>query len=145
MVSKYIPSELLQILMNFLWYFTACILTFVRFFPNIKAKHDYGMVIGILTFSLVSISELQDDQIFELLQKRVSTIFIGVSVCVVISILISPVWAGQDLHNRIALNIENLAIFLEGIYIYLNILYLVSTLGFSYINYRGSFAKVAYI
>ncbi|XP_022141989.1 aluminum-activated malate transporter 2-like isoform X2 [Momordica charantia] len=92
----------------------ACILTFVRFFPNIKAKHDYGMVIGILTFSLVSISELQDDQIFELLQKRVSTIFIGVSVCVVISILISPVWAGQDLHNRIALNIENLAIFLEG-------------------------------
>lgn len=92
----------------------ACTLTFMRFFPSIKAKYDYGMMISILTFSLVSISGLRDDEIFLLLQKRVSTIFLGVCVCVVISISISPFWAGEDLHNRIALNIEKLALFFEG-------------------------------
>ncbi|XP_023531834.1 aluminum-activated malate transporter 2-like [Cucurbita pepo subsp. pepo] len=92
----------------------ACILTFMRFVPSIKAKYDYGMMIGILTFALVSISGIQDDEVVLLFEKRISTIFLGVCVCVLISISISPVWAGQDLHNRIALNIENLAIFLEG-------------------------------
>ncbi|KAG6590137.1 Aluminum-activated malate transporter 2, partial [Cucurbita argyrosperma subsp. sororia] len=92
----------------------ACILTFMRFFPSIKAKYDYGMMIGILTFSFVSISGVGDDEILLLLQKRVSTIFLGVCVCVVISISISPFWAGQDLHNRIALNIEKLALFFQG-------------------------------
>ena len=88
----------------------------MRFVPSIKAKYDYGMMIGILTFALVSISGIQDDEVVLLFEKRISTIFLGVCVCVLISISISPVWAGQDLHNRIALNIENLAIFLEGIY-----------------------------
>ena len=86
----------------------------MRFFPSIKAKYDYGMMIGILTFSFVSISGVGDDEILLLLQKRVSTIFLGVCVCVVISISISPFWAGQDLHNRIALNIEKLALFFQG-------------------------------
>ncbi|XP_038880245.1 aluminum-activated malate transporter 2-like [Benincasa hispida] len=92
----------------------ACTLTFMRFFPSIKAKYDYGMMISILTFSMVSISGLQDDEVFLLLEKRVSTIFLGVCVCVVISISVFPFWAGEDLHNRIALNIENLALFFEG-------------------------------
>ncbi|XP_004139140.1 aluminum-activated malate transporter 2 [Cucumis sativus] len=92
----------------------ACTLTFMRFFPSIKAKYDYGMMISILSFSFVSISGLRDDEIFLLLQKRVSTIFLGVCVCLIISISISPFWAGQDLHNRIALNIEYLALFFEG-------------------------------
>lgn len=100
------------------WCWTACTLTFMRFFPSIKAKYDYGMMISILSFSLVSISGLRDDEIFLLLQKRVSTIFLGVCVCLIISISISPFWAGQDLHNRIALNIEYLALFFEGIHIY---------------------------
>ena len=88
--------------------------TFVRFFPKIKARYDYGLLIFILTFSLISVSGFRDDEILELAHKRLSTIIIGASACVIISILICPVWAGEDLHNLIALNMEKLANFLQG-------------------------------
>lgn len=52
----------------------------------------------------------------ELAHKRLSTIFIGGSACVIVTILVFPVWAGEDLHNLIASNIEKLGDFLEGIY-----------------------------
>jgi hypothetical protein len=88
--------------------------TFVRFFPKIKARYDYGLLIFILTFSLISVSGFRDDEILELAHKRLSTIAIGASACVIISILICPVWAGEDLHILIALNMEKLANFLQG-------------------------------
>lgn len=86
----------------------------MRFFPTIKARYDYGMLIFILTFSLVSISGFRDNEILELAQKRLSTIFIGGATCVIVSIFVYPVWAGEDLHNLIALNIEKLGNFLDG-------------------------------
>ena len=87
--------------------------TFVRFFPKIKARYDYGLLIFILTFSLISVSGFRDAEILELAHKRLSTVLIGGSSCVIISILVRPVWAGEDLHNLIALNMEKLANFLE--------------------------------
>lgn len=72
------------------------------------------MLIFILTFSLISVSGFRDDEIIELAQKRLSTVFIGGSACVMISTLVCPVWAGEDLHNLIALNMEKLGDFLEG-------------------------------
>ncbi|XP_048429366.1 aluminum-activated malate transporter 2-like [Pyrus x bretschneideri] len=88
--------------------------TFIRFFPKIKARYDYGLLIFILTFSLISVSGFRVDEIWELAHKRLSTIFIGGSACVIISIVVCPVWAGEDLHNLIANNIEELGNFLEG-------------------------------
>lgn len=88
--------------------------TFIRFFPRVKARYDYGMLIFILTFCLVSISGLKTGEIVDVAQKRFSTIVIGASTCVVVSILVYPVWAGEDLHNLVAKNIEKLGIFLEG-------------------------------
>lgn len=96
--------------------FAAATSTFIRFFPQIKARYDYGLLIFILTFSLISVSGLRDDEILELAHKRLATIFIGGSACVIISIVVCPVWAGEDLHNLIAANIENLGSFLEGIF-----------------------------
>ncbi|KAK7844491.1 aluminum-activated malate transporter 2 [Quercus suber] len=87
--------------------------TFVRFFPKIKARYDYGLLIFILTFSLISVSGFRDAEILELAHKRLSTVLIGGSSCVIISILVRPVWAGEDLHNLIALNMEKIANFLE--------------------------------
>ncbi|KAI3461249.1 hypothetical protein Pfo_017912 [Paulownia fortunei] len=87
--------------------------TFIRFFPTVKARYDYGMLIFILTFCLVSISGLQTDEILELAQKRLSTILIGASTCVIVSIFVYPVWAGEDLHKLVAQNIEKLGNFLE--------------------------------
>lgn len=56
------------------------------------------------------------EQIFELAHQRISTILIGAATCMIISIFLYPVWAGEDLHNLVATNIEKLANFLEGNY-----------------------------
>lgn len=90
--------------------------TFIRFFPAVKARYDYGLLIFILTFCLVSISGFRTHEILELAHKRFSTIAIGASVCVIVSIFVCPVWAGEDLHQLVALNLEILGNFLEGIY-----------------------------
>ncbi|KAL0460000.1 UNVERIFIED_CONTAM: Aluminum-activated malate transporter 8 [Sesamum latifolium] len=73
------------------------------------------MLIFILTFSLVSISGIRTDEILNLAQKRLSTILIGASTCVIVSICVCPVWAGEDLHNLIARNVEKLGSFLEDL------------------------------
>ncbi|KAI3951321.1 hypothetical protein MKW92_031019 [Papaver armeniacum] len=88
--------------------------TFTRFFPGVKARYDYGVVIFILTFSLVAVSAYKTDEIVAVAGERLITILIGCVTCAVISIFLFPVWAGQDLHKLMFLNIEQLAVFLDG-------------------------------
>ncbi|KAG9444433.1 hypothetical protein H6P81_015773 [Aristolochia fimbriata] len=88
--------------------------TFARFFPKIKQRYDYGMVIFILTFSLVAVSGYRVEELIALAHQRLSTIAIGSFACVFITLFICPVWAGGDLHELTAKNIEKLASFLEG-------------------------------
>ncbi|XP_015900377.3 aluminum-activated malate transporter 8 [Ziziphus jujuba] len=88
--------------------------TFARFFPGIKAKYDYGVLIFILTFSMITVSGFRVGELLEMAHQRLSTILIGGSACIFISIFICPVWAGGDLHNLIASNIEKLAAYLDG-------------------------------
>lgn len=102
------------IMLGFFVFLQAAGTTFVRFFPRIKAKYDYGMLIFILTFALVSVSGFREDKIVEFAHKRLSTVVIGGSACLIISIIVCPVWAGEDLHLLIASNMEKLANFLEG-------------------------------
>ncbi|XVF19629.1 hypothetical protein REPUB_Repub11eG0127000 [Reevesia pubescens] len=102
------------IVLGFFVFLQAAVSTFARFNPKIKARYDYGLLIFILTFSLISVSGFRDDKILELVHKRLSTVLLGGSTCIIISIFLFPVWAGQDLHNLIASNIEKLGIFLEG-------------------------------
>lgn len=83
-----------------------------------KARFDYGILIFILTFSLISVSGYRNDEVIDMAHRRLSTILIGGASTVFICILICPVWAGEDLHKLTASNIEKLAIFLEGIYMY---------------------------
>ncbi|KAE8705786.1 Aluminum-activated malate transporter 7 [Hibiscus syriacus] len=44
----------------------AAIMTFMRFFPKMKARYDYGLLIFILTFCLVSVSGYRNDQVLEM-------------------------------------------------------------------------------
>ncbi|KAG6412141.1 hypothetical protein SASPL_124810 [Salvia splendens] len=92
----------------------AAVSTFTRFFPNVKRKYDYGVLIFILTFSLVAVSGYRVGQILELAHQRLSTILIGGATCMIISVFVCPVWAGRDLHFLVAGNIEKLAAFLQG-------------------------------
>ncbi|KAL0877145.1 hypothetical protein Bca101_026850 [Brassica carinata] len=55
----------------FLFAFTA---TYSRFVPSFKSRFDYGAMIFILTFSLVSVGGYRVDKLFDMAQQRASTI-----------------------------------------------------------------------
>lgn len=98
----------------FYFVFAAAIASFIRFFPKVKTRYDYGMLIFILTFSLISVSGFRDDEVVKMAHKRLTTIFLGGSACVMISIFVCPVWAGEELHYSIAQKLQTLGDFLEG-------------------------------
>ncbi|XP_028110843.1 aluminum-activated malate transporter 2-like [Camellia sinensis] len=102
------------ILIGLFVFLLAAAATFIRFFPKVKARYDYGLLIFILTFSLVCVSGFRNNEILELAHQRLSTVLIGATACVIVSIFVCPVWAGQDLHNLVSLNLETLGSFLEG-------------------------------
>ncbi|KAG7596292.1 Aluminum-activated malate transporter [Arabidopsis suecica] len=101
------------ILLVMLVFVQAALSTFVRFFPWVKTKFDYGILIFILTFALISLSGFRDEEIMDLAESRLSTVVIGGVSCILISIFVCPVWAGQDLHSLLASNFDTLSHFLQ--------------------------------
>lgn len=88
--------------------------TYCRFFPKIKRKYDYGVLIFLLTFNMIAVSGYRFDNGFHVGYERVSTIGIGFAICIMISLLVYPIWAGEDLHQSIVKKIEGLSITIEG-------------------------------
>ncbi|CAN6280425.1 unnamed protein product [Urochloa humidicola] len=87
--------------------------TFSRFIPSVKARFDYGVTIFILTYSLVAVSGYRVDELAALAEQRLSTIAIGILLCLGVALLVCPVWAGQELHRLTATNMGKLADALE--------------------------------
>ncbi|XP_026425342.1 aluminum-activated malate transporter 10-like isoform X2 [Papaver somniferum] len=83
--------------------------TFSRFIPIVKQRFDYGAMIFVLTFSLVSVSGYRVEELFELAHHRFSTVVLGTAICMLICIFVRPVWAGQDLHFLIVRNLERIS------------------------------------
>ncbi|KAJ0480675.1 putative aluminum-activated malate transporter [Helianthus annuus] len=102
------------IILGFLLFLIVALATFLRFAPSIKRRYDYGVLIFILTFALVSVSGYRVEKILKLAQQRFTTIVLAGAMCVIISIFVCPVWAGEELHKLIVNNLEKLASFLEG-------------------------------
>jgi len=88
----------------------------MRFIPALK-PYDYGLMIFILTFSMVSVSsyKYKPKDWRKDVKDRIIAIIIGSVIAIVVCICICPVWNGEDLQNLIAKNIEKLGNFLEGI------------------------------
>ena len=61
-----------------------------------KVRYDYGLLMFILTFSLVSVTGY----------PQPSSLFVSIGIY--------PMWAGDDLYNLVAGNVEKLGNFLEG-------------------------------
>ncbi|CAM8973760.1 unnamed protein product [Rhodiola kirilowii] len=101
------------VLALFIFGFAACA-TFLRFFPYLKARFDYGFTIFILTFTMVSVTGYRAEEVLTYARTRFVTIVLGVGLVMMISIFVYPAWAGEDLHNLIANNIAKLANYLEG-------------------------------
>lgn len=90
----------------------AAVATFIRFFPKMKARFDYGLTIFILTFSLLCVSGYRDDEVIDMAIRRITTILIGCLTAMIICVVICPVWAGSDLHKLVASDIDKLGDFL---------------------------------
>lgn len=119
--------------------------TFCRFFPKMRARYDYGVLIFILTFSLISVSGYRDDVVLDTAHRRLSTVLIGGFATVLVCILVRPVWAGEDLHKLTASNIDKLGCFLEGRHIFQQLI--INYIFFVYIcdltlNNRSVFGRV---
>ncbi|KAG6632030.1 hypothetical protein CIPAW_13G130400 [Carya illinoinensis] len=102
------------IVLGILVFIIVATVTFMRFFPALKARYDYGLMIFILTFCLVSVSSYQDDEVLEMAYERLYTIIIGSFIAIIVCICLWPVWIGETLQNKIANNLEKLGNFLEG-------------------------------
>ncbi|PWA77845.1 Aluminum-activated malate transporter [Artemisia annua] len=87
--------------------------TYCRMIPSIKKKYDYGVMIFILTFNLVAVSGLRADKILELARQRLATIGMGFAVCIFTSLLIFPMWAGDELHHLTSSKFNKLACCIE--------------------------------
>ncbi|EXC36055.1 Aluminum-activated malate transporter 2 [Morus notabilis] len=94
--------------------YAAAIVTFLRFLPQMKARYDYGLMVFILTFCLVSVSGYRDDEVIQMAFRRLTTIMAGCFTTVIVCIVICPVWIGVELHKLVVGNLEKLGNFLEG-------------------------------
>ncbi|KAJ6306672.1 hypothetical protein OIU78_021899 [Salix suchowensis] len=88
--------------------------TYVRLNPNIKKKYDYGVMISILTFNLVSVSGLGGESVIEIARERFLMIVLGFAICICISFFVFPMWASDELHDSTASKFEGLASSIEG-------------------------------
>ncbi|KAI5641815.1 hypothetical protein M9H77_00353 [Catharanthus roseus] len=87
--------------------------TYIRFFPYIKKNYDYGVVIFLLTFNLITVSSYRVHNVLKIAHERFYTIAIGCGICLLMSLLVFPNWSGEDLHNSIVSKLEGLAISIE--------------------------------
>ncbi|XP_071719360.1 aluminum-activated malate transporter 8-like [Rutidosis leptorrhynchoides] len=94
-------------------FISGAVATYCRMIPSIKRKYDYGVMIFILTFNLVAVSGLRADKILELARQRLFTIGMGFAVCIITSLLIFPMWAGDELHKTTSYKFNKLASCIE--------------------------------
>lgn len=89
--------------------------SYMRFFPYIKKNYDYGVLIFLLTFNLITVSSYRTENLFKMIYQRFYTIAIGCAICLLMSLLVFPNWSGEALHNSTAFKLEGLAKSIEGI------------------------------
>lgn len=88
--------------------------TYARLNPNIKKRYDYGVMIFILTFNLVSVSGLREENVIEIARERLVMIVLGFAICICISLFVFPMWASDELHDSMVSKFEGLASSIEG-------------------------------
>ncbi|KAJ6714848.1 ALUMINUM-ACTIVATED MALATE TRANSPORTER 12-RELATED [Salix viminalis] len=88
--------------------------TYMRFFPYIKRNYDYGVVIFLLTFNLITVSSYRVSNVLKIAHERFYTIAIGCGICLVMTLFIFPIWSGEDLHNSTVIKLEGLAKSIEA-------------------------------
>lgn len=88
-------------------------MTFIKSLPFMKS-YEYGFRIILLTFSLVIVAEYREGDPIDIAVNRFIIIFIGAAIGLSVNLLLLPLWAGEELHEFIARNFNNVADSLEG-------------------------------
>ncbi|KAK8520751.1 hypothetical protein V6N13_076885 [Hibiscus sabdariffa] len=88
--------------------------TYMRFFPYIKKNYDYGVVIFLLTFNLLTVSSYRVEDVLKIAHDRFFTIVIGCAICLFMTLLVFPIWSSEDLHNSTVGKLEGLAKSIEA-------------------------------
>jgi len=111
--------------------------TYVRFIPHIKKNYDYGVMIFLLTFNLITVSSYRVDNVWAIAKDRIATIAIGGGLCLVLSLLLFPNWSGEDLHNSTIAKLEGLANSVQGTLFYVKQKHSRSVLLFCWKSYKN--------
>ncbi|KAL3366099.1 hypothetical protein AABB24_010979 [Solanum stoloniferum] len=90
-------------------FLVGAVTTYMRFFSHIKKNYDYGVVIFLLTFNLITVSSYRVDSVLKIAHERFYTIAIGCGICLLMSLFIFPIWSGEDLHLSTVAKFEGLA------------------------------------
>ncbi|EOA16338.1 hypothetical protein CARUB_v10004488mg [Capsella rubella] len=88
--------------------------TYIRFIPYIKKNYDYGVVIFLLTFNLITVSSYRVDSVITIAHDRFYTIAIGCGICLFMSLLVFPIWSGEDLHKTTVGKLQGLSRSIEA-------------------------------
>ncbi|KAF8096756.1 hypothetical protein N665_0301s0004 [Sinapis alba] len=88
--------------------------TYIRFIPYIKKNYDYGVVIFLLTFNLITVSSYRVDSVINIAHDRLYTIAIGCGICLFMSLLVFPIWSGEDLHKTTVGKLQGLSRSIEA-------------------------------
>ncbi|GFZ00840.1 aluminum-activated, malate transporter 12 [Actinidia rufa] len=88
--------------------------TYIRFFPHIKKNYDYGVVIFLLTFNLITVSSYRVHNVLKIAHDRFYTIAIGCGICLLMTLLVFPNWSGVELHHSTVSKLEGLAKSIEA-------------------------------
>ncbi|CAE6215653.1 unnamed protein product [Arabidopsis arenosa] len=89
-------------------------ITYMRFIPYIKKNYDYGMLVFLLTFNLITVSSYRVDTVIKIAHARLYTIGIGIGICLVMSLLVFPIWSGDDLHKSTFTKLQGLSRCIEA-------------------------------
>lgn len=114
LVAKQAGSTGQAVLIGIAIFIFGAAVTYFRFVPSVKSKFDYGMVIFLLTFNMIVISAYRSDNIAIVAYKRLITILIGGGICLLVCLVLFPVWAGEDLHQKLLANLQSLIASFEG-------------------------------
>lgn len=110
-----IPGRIFQaVFIGAAVFILGAITTYVRFIPHIKKNYDYGVMVFLLTFNLITVSSFRVTNVWGIAKDRIATIVIGGGLCLVMSLLIFPNWSGEELHNSTISKLEGLAISIEA-------------------------------
>ncbi|KAL1217717.1 Aluminum-activated malate transporter 13 [Cardamine amara subsp. amara] len=89
-------------------------ITYMRFIPYIKKNYDYGMLVFLLTFNLITVSSYRVDTVIKIAHERLYTIGMGIGICLFMSLLVFPIWSGDDLHKSTVNKLQGLSRCIEA-------------------------------